>query len=192
MQKICKVKTNKQKPCRSIRRQAPKEMLASLFRVCHPLCARDLPLRVVGVAPHWTPLEKINFSFQNGYQLYIASRSVVRASVHFYSQCWDPIWLRSLLVLYAIRQALLSPCVLVLLRLQSLVSSVSSISSHSFPTGFPESWGKGFDGDNPFRLECSMVSSYCLVVGLWICSNLLQEKVERRSWAKRNHDQNIL
>lgn len=175
MQKICKVKTNKQKPWQSIRRQTPKEMLASLFLVCHPLCVRDLSLRVVGIPPHKAPLEKTSFSFQNGYQLDVASRSVVRASVHFYSQCWDPIWLRSCW-LYARFDRLYWVYVCWSCRVyKASFPRCSSISSHSFPTGFPESGGKGFDGDNPIRLECSMFSSYCLVVDLCICSNLLQE-----------------
>lgn len=29
--------------------------------------------------------------------------------------------------------------------------------------GFPEAWGEGFDGDTPFRVECSKVSHFCVM-----------------------------
>lgn len=54
--------------------------------------AWGLSLRVACI-PNETLLEKIKFSFVSGYQLKIASGLRKRFCVHFFSQCWDPIWI---------------------------------------------------------------------------------------------------
>lgn len=53
-----------------------------------------LPLRMV-CTPSNTPLEKTNYSFARDYQLEIDSRLGMGSCVHFFFQCQDPIWYRS-------------------------------------------------------------------------------------------------
>lgn len=72
-------------------------------------------------------------------------------------------------------------CGLVLLRLEGLVSLVSSIPcgsytlSTSFFAGFPELCGEMLDEEIPFRTVCSQVSHSALSdMGLWVGSHMLQ------------------
>lgn len=65
-------------------------------------------------------------------------------------------------------------CVPILLCLDSLESLESSILSglyflsSSSSIGFPEPWGERFDGDSPFRDQCSKVSHALHNVCLWV------------------------
>ena len=71
-----------------------------------------------------------------------------------------------------------------LLRLEDLISLVFLIPSGHYhlsvsnSTGFPESQEERIDGAIPFIVECSRVSHslHCMVVGLFICSHVLNEK----------------
>ena len=64
-------------------------------------------------------------------------------------------------------------CALVLC-LEGLVSLVAFIPSGSYTlsacssSGFPDPWGEAFDGDIPFRTECSKVSRSLHIVCLWL------------------------
>jgi hypothetical protein len=58
-------------------------------------------------------------------------------------------------------------------------SSGSYTLSASSSVEFPESRKERFDGDIPFRTECSEVlslSTYCLSMGLYLCPHLLKEE----------------
>lgn len=127
-----------------------------------------------------TPLGKNKLSLLSGYPEEIASDLVFGAFVHFLSQCWYPICLRSQQTLYMLLQSEFIYhfcCVLRHLFLVPSILSGSYILSTSFPTGFCVSLREEIEGDITFNDKCPKASNllyFVKPVGLCIYSNLLQ------------------